>query len=54
MIITKPMTETIADLELELERLKRRISTKKPDEIQEEDVDLLKYIYEELKAANSE
>lgn len=49
--MSRAMLATIAELERELEELKRRVAEKRSDEIQEEDVDVVKYIQEDIKAA---
>jgi metallo-beta-lactamase family protein len=45
------MLGAIVELERELEELKRRVAEKRPDEIQEEEVDVVKYIQEDIRAA---
>ncbi len=49
--MSQVMLAEINELEKELEALKRRIAEKAPEEIQEEDVDAVKYIQGEIKAS---
>lgn len=49
--VSEEMLAAIAGLEKELEALKRRLSEKRPEEVHEEDVDVVKYIQEDIRAA---
>jgi len=48
------MAQTLADMELELARIKKTLAGRKPGQITEEDVDSLRYIQEELRAVYAE
>jgi len=52
--LSQEMLAAITELERELEELKRRIAGKPPEEVQEEDVDTVRYLQGEIQAALGE